>query len=246
MHATLLTAALLAAQPGAEARGFPPGEEMGLAVRFLGLPTGEGRIQAGQPAGRVQPIVFQAWTTGIAGMLDIREHMVAHLDLDTGLPTGTDLMAVEMNDRHIDRLRFDREKGEATLTVQRRDRTREKVIQVPPGTRDLTSTFMWLRLQPLQVGDHYTTPVLAGSKAFTLEAEVLGAETITVPGGTFETVKVRARTQIEGKFSSRRDNLLWFSADERRIIVRLEGEFLVGNVVAELKAYRPGDGLAAR
>jgi hypothetical protein len=237
----------LAAQPGGPAAtGFPPGEEMTLAVRFLGLPTGEGKITVGQRSGRLQPVVFQAWTTGVAGFLDIREHLVAYLDLDTGLPTGTDLRAVEMNDRHLDRVRFDRDLNQATVTVQRRSRTREKVIQVPPGTRDLTSTFMWLRLQPLQVGDRYSTPVLAGSKAFPLEAEVLGRETITVPAGTFETLKVRASTSIDGKFSTRRDNLLWFSADERRAIVRLEGEFLVGNVVAELKAYRAGAGLAER
>jgi hypothetical protein len=242
----LAAAAGVAAAPVAEAAAFAPGEEIVFSVSYLNLPTGEGRIQVGEPEGEVWPVIFQARTQGFAGFVDVREHLVSYWDHGERLPRGSDLRAYEVGDYHQDSARFDRESGEATVTVLRKGKKRVKTLAVPEGVHDLTSAFMWLRLQPLAVGDRHELPVLTSSKQWTLVAEVVGRETVKTPAGTFPTVKVRVRTALEGKFSTDRDSWLWLSDDARHVLVRASADFAIGSIVATLKSYRAGQQLVAR
>ncbi len=243
---TTAAAALLAFSAAARAGAFTPGEETVFQVRYLNLPTGEGRILVGEPQGQVWPVVFQARTEGIAGFIDIREHLVSYWDASSRLPRGMDLRAYEVGDYHVDSARFDRVNGQATVSRTRNGRRSEKTFPVPSDVHDLTSAFMWLRLQPLEVGQRHDIPVVASSKQFTVVAEVLGREKVETPAGTFPTVKVKVRTALEGKFSTKRDSFMWLSDDPRHILVRASAEFAVGSIVATLKSYRPGGTLAAR
>jgi hypothetical protein len=246
LAAAVAAAAGLAAAPAAHAGAFAPGEEIVFSVSYLNLPTGEGRIQVGQPEGAVWPVIFQARTLGLAGFVDVREHLVSYWDHGERLPRGSDLRAYEVGDYHQDSARFDRESGEATVTVLRKGKTRVKTVAVPPDVHDLTSAFMWLRLQPLGVGDRHELPVLSGAKQWTLVAEVVGREKVKTPAGTFPAVKVRVRTALEGKFSTDRDSWMWLSDDPRHLLVRASADFSVGSIVATLKSYRPGQQLAER
>jgi hypothetical protein len=242
----VLIAAALAAAPAARADAFAPGEETVLEVTYLGLPTGEGRILVGDPAGEVWPVIFQAKTQGIAGFIDVREHFVTYWDAAARLTRGSDLRAFEVGDYHQDSARFDRDSGEATVTVVRNGKKKVKTLSVPERVHDLTSAFMWLRLQPLELGEKHELPVLTSSKQWTLVAEVVGRETVKTPAGTFQTVKVRVRTALEGKFSTARDSWLWLSDDPRHVLVRATADFSIGSIVATLRSYRPGQELVSR
>ncbi len=235
-----LAAALALAASTARAQAFAPGEETVFGVSFLGLPTGEGRIVVGAQQGDIWPVIFQARTEGVAGLIDIREHLVSYWDAATRLTRGSDLSAYEVGDYHVDSARFDRASGQASFSVRRNGKTRQKTIPVSPGVQDLTSAFMWIRLQPLEPGQRYELPVCAGDKQFTLVAEALSRERVHTDAGTFDTVKVKVRTALDGKFSTRRDSFLWLSDDPRHLLVRASAEFAVGSMVATLKSYRPG------
>src|SRR5512138_3497926 len=236
----LAALALLAFAPAARADAFSPGEETVLEVTYLGLPTGEGRIVVGEAAGQVWPVIFQAKTRGVVGFIDIREHLVSYWDAGARLPRGMDLRAYEVGDFHFDTARFDRVNQKATISSTFNGRRTEKTFAVPADVHDLTSAFMWLRLQNLEPGQRYDIPVVASSKQFTVVAEVLGRESVDTPAGSFLTVKVKVRTALEGKFSTKRDSFLWLSDDPRHILVRASADFAVGSVVATLKSYRPG------
>lgn len=242
----LTAAALLATGPAARASAFAPGEETVLQVRYLNMLTGEGRITVGQPSGDVWPVIFQAKTEGLAGFIDIREHLVTYWDSATRLTRGSDLRAYEVGDYHTDSARFDRMNGKATIERQRKHKRTVKTVDVPPDVHDLTSAFMWLRLQPLAPGERYEIPICTGSRQFTLVADVLGRETVAAPAGTFPTVKVQVRTALEGKFSTKRDSFLWLSDDPRHVLVKMSADFAVGSVVATLASYRPGTAIAKR
>lgn len=240
----LALAALFALAPASRAEAFTPGEETVLSVRFLNIPTGEGRIVVGQPEGEVWPVIFQARTAGVVGLIDIREHLVSYWDSLARISRGSDLKAFEVGDYHQDSARFDRTNNKATVVVQRKGKRSEKTFAIPPDAHDLTSAFMWLRLQPLEVGHRYELPVVSGSKQFKLVAEVVGKEDVDTPVGRFDTFKVRVRTALEGKFSTRRDSWMWLSDDPRHVLVRVSADFAVGSVVATLKSYRPGGEVA--
>jgi hypothetical protein len=244
--AALAAVAALAPAGAARADAFAPGEETVLEVTYLGLPTGEGRIVVGEAAGPVWPVIFQAKTRGIVGFIDIREHLVSYWDAEARLPRGSDLRAFEVGDYHQDTARFDRANRQATLTVERKGRTSRQTIDIAPDVQDLTSAFMWLRLQPLAAAARYEVPVVASSKAFTLVAEVQGREDVETPAGAFHAVKLKVRTQLEGKFSTKRDTFLWLSDDARHVLVKASADFAVGSIIARLKSYRPGGQVAAR
>jgi Protein of unknown function (DUF3108) len=242
----LLTLLSLLVVPAGARAGFAPGEETVFEITYLGLRTGEGRILVGKAEGDIWPVIFQAKTLGIAGFIDVREHLVSYWDSKTNLTRGSDLKAYEVGDYHADTARFDRDTGKATVTVARKNRTRVTTIDVASNAQDLTSAFMWLRTQPLEVGQRHEIPVASGDKQFTLVAEVLGREKVEADAGTFQTLKVRVRTELDGKFSTKRDSTMWLSDDSKHVLVRASADFAVGSVVATLKRFTPGGAVAER
>jgi hypothetical protein len=226
--------------PGEVQAGFTPGEESVFQVSYLKLPTGEARVTIGKPEGDIWPIIFQARTGGLAGLLDIREHMVSYWDHATRSSRGSDLRSYELGDMHTDSTRFDREGGTATVTVSRKGKKKVKTVDVPADVHELTSAFMYLRLQPLDVGQRHELPVLASTKPFTLVAEVVAREQVKTPAGTFPALKVRVRTEIQGKFSTSRPSFMWVTDDPRHLLVKMEADFAIGSVVVALKKYTPG------
>lgn len=243
--ATLLLALGPPAAAAGESAPFLPGEQIDLAIDWLHIPTGRARISVGRPEGAVWPVVLQARTDGIARVADIRQHLVAYWDPAAGSTRGYDLSAVEMNYRHQDRARYDREKGKALVAIQGKSFT-EKTHDIPAGVHDLASVFLWLRLQPLPDGAHHELPLFSSDRVFTLVADVLGREAVEVPAGRFEAVKVRIRTAFEGQFKTRSDSVLWFSDDARRVLVQASADFVIGSLVARLESYRPGGEVAQR
>jgi hypothetical protein len=242
----LAAATAVLAAHAANGEAFAPGEEIVVQFRYLNMPAGEGRLSVGQPSGDVWPVLFQARTDGVAGFVDIREHLVSYWDASSSLPRGSDLRAYEVGDYKAESTRFDRVNGKATHERTRKGDRTVKTFDIPPNVQDLASALMWLRLQPLHPGERHEIPVCSGSRQFTLVAQVLDRETVETPAGTFRTVKVQVRTAFEGKFSTKRDTTLWVSDDPRHVFVRMSADFAVGSLVATLKSYRPGTRVAVR
>jgi len=224
--------------------GFGPGEQIDFTIDYLGIRTGEARILVGQAEGPVWPVIARARTDGLASIVDIREHLVSYWDSEARLPRGSDLQAVELGDRHSDSARFDRASGTATIRILRKGRRVENTYPLDPLAQDFASAVFWLRLQPLTDDARFEIPVFTTKGTFQLQASVVGRETVITPAGTFAAWKVQVRTGFNGKFASKRDTFIWFSADESQVPVRVSAEFAVGSVVVHLAAYRPGGQLA--
>jgi hypothetical protein len=243
LAAAAIALATLAAGPAA---ALQPGEEVRMSVSYLHLPSGEGTLSIGQPDNGVWPLVFQGRTGGFIGLVNVRERLVSWWDPLSRLPSGSNLTAVELGDKHDDEARFDRGALKATVSVSRKGKVRTREVDVPADALDLPSVFMFLRLQPLAVGQRYSVPVLAGRDLFLLDAEVVRLERLETGIGDVDALAVRVKTGFKGKFDSKRDTWLWFSADDRHIPLRISAEFAVGSLVAEITSYRPGVELAAR
>jgi hypothetical protein len=245
MKRVLAAAAALAfAVPAWGAGGFAPGEEIGFTIDWLGVKTGEARIVVGQAEGTVWPVISQARTEGLAAVVDIREHLVSYWDSEARLPRGSDLQAVEVGDRHNDSARFDRTLGKATVRIVRKGKKIENTYPLDPSAQDFASAVLWLRTQPLGGDARFEIPVFTTKGTFQLQASVVGRETVRTPAGTFDAWKVQVRTAFDGKFASKRDTFIWFSADESQVPVRVSAEFALGSVVVSLSSYRPGGTIA--
>lgn len=241
LYALVLIPALalaLAAPPAASP--FAPGERMEYAVRYLGLQVGKARISVGHAEGPILPVFLESRTSGIVRIVDVRQQLATHLDLETLLPRSSSLDAVEAGYHHSDTTLFDRIAGKATVRQQGKfDNT--YLVEVPEGTLDFVALVFRLRVLPLEPGLRHEFHVLAGRNVRQVAAEVIARETIETRAGSFPAVKVRVPTGFTGKFSEKHPTYVWFTDDARRVVVQITTEFAIGRATAGLTAYHPGE-----
>jgi len=233
-----------AAAPAPPAEAGPavrqlPGEELAFDVKLGFLKAGEARISTGARSGDVLPVFLDSRTTGLVGLVKLRQSLVSNLDVATGLPRSSRLEGIEPGYRHVDTALFDREAGVATVReVGKYDNTYR--IEVPPGTLDFVALVFRLRALPLPDGASLPFQVLAGRKVSAVVATVEGREAVETPFGEFPAVKVRVPTGLTGKISEKSPTYVWFTDDDRRLVVRISADFSIGRANALLTGYRPG------
>jgi uncharacterized protein DUF3108 len=224
---------------------FPPEERMEFAVHYLGVRVGKARISVGHAEGPILPVFLETRTAGIVRIVDVRQQLATHLDVDTLLPRAASLDAHESGYHHTDTAVFDRAAGKATVREKGKfDNT--YVIDVPDDTLDFVALVFRLRALPLAPGMRQDFHVLAGRDVKKVTAEVTARERIETGAGKFETVKVRIPTGFSGQFSEKRPTYVWFTDDERRVVVQIQTEFAIGRATAGLTSYEPGDVPAPR
>ena len=75
---------------------------------------------------------------------------------------------------------------------------------------------------------------------YALDLIVHGRETVTVPAGTFDCLKVEPIIQGEGLFQFEGDIMIWLTDDERRMPVLMKTNIKIGAVDAALYQYQEG------
>jgi hypothetical protein len=232
--------------PPATAAAVPwgPDERMDLVIDYLGITMGRARISVGRTADGVTPVHLSSRSAGLMAVVNFRQTLVSNLDLATLLPRSSVLDAEEPGGyKHTDTARFDRAADKATVREKGRfDKTYE--IDVPPGTLDFVALVFRLRTLPLPDGATHEFKVLSGRKVSTVVTAVVKREQVKTAAGRFAAVKVRVPTGFDGKFSEKNPTFVWFSDDERRVVVRISTDFAIGRAEAELTAYQPGQPVA--
>lgn len=106
---------------------------------------------------------------------------------------------------------------------------------------DDVSFIFYARTLPLQIGDSYTIPRYFKDDGNPVVINVVRRETIRVPAGTFETIVVQPIIQTDGLFGQGGRAELFFSDDERRVLVQLRSRVpLVGSLSLHLQSYESG------
>jgi hypothetical protein len=237
------------AAEGDDAQAFGPGEQCTYAVKYLGIVAGTAQITVGselQLWGRsVWPIVTVARTDSKLAVYPVKDRFVTYWDMLERRSIGSDLYADENNKRRRQKIRLDHDARAATVTKQKEgEPAHESELEIEPGTGDIAAAVFALRNMPLAVGKEFSLPVVTGSRTFNLKAKVEGRQPLTTPLGEREVFKVRVQTEFAGKFESKRDIFAYITADEAHVPVRMEAEFVLGALIADLTAYQPGNILA--
>jgi hypothetical protein len=236
------SAAVPAAEPD---RTLPPAvppranEVMEFQVSYLGIPMGKVRLFSGAADAAVTPLFLQAQTTSVFAVVTLKQQLASYLDVRTGLPLSGSLDAVEGSYRHTDTVSYDRLANKAKVREKGKyDNT--YLIDVPPDATDFIALVYRLRGLPLDPGARYDFRVLAGRDLNKVVAQVLGRERVETKAGTFQALKVRVPTGFTGKFSEKDPTFVWFSDDDRRVVVRITADFAIGHATANLTSYTPG------
>ncbi len=224
---------------------FGPGEQTVYAVSYLGVPTGEAVITVGMNLEKfgtdTWPIICTAQTTDVGAIYPVKDRFVTFWDPLQRRTVGSEMFADEGGERHRERVRLDHDAGKAFSTKQWEGKpSKDKVYQVAKETLDMASASMLLRNLPLTVGSKYELPVFTGSTSFTLRATLTGREKIDTPLGARDAIKMNVEVVFGGGLKTRRALRVWVADDQSHLPLRVDAEFLIGTMRAEVSRYAPG------
>ncbi|HTL70303.1 MAG TPA: DUF3108 domain-containing protein [Candidatus Eisenbacteria bacterium] len=115
-----------------------------------------------------------------------------------------------------------------------------KEIDIPVPVHDLISAFYWFRLQPIEVGKSVKTLVSSEEKTWDLELKVLKRESQELRGkGVLDTVLVEPKTRLKGALYARGRAWVSFTADRRRLPVRILLQTPYGRITGILRDLPP-------
>lgn len=242
------SASAMAQEPSANP-AFGPGEQAQYRVKYLGVTAGTAQVTVGSPMKQwgedVWPIVAVARSDALIGVWPIKDKFVSYWKAGTQSVVGSDLHADENGKRRRQRIKMQAD-GKSVFVVKQKEGEppRESTAEVVAGTLDVTGATFALRNRDLAVGSEFSYPVFTGSKSFTMRAKVEARETMKTELGTQEVFKTRVQAEFGGSLTSKRDMFVYFTADARHVPVRVEAEFSLGTVVAEITDYQPGRTMA--
>jgi len=146
---------------------------------------------------------------------------------------GTDEVMEYDQDKHLGRF------------YSRKDNSRKEMF-IPKQVQDQISCCYWLRLQDVRPDSKILIPVNADEKNWDLEVVTHGVKEMKIDRvGVFQAVEVEPIIMFEGFFVRRGKVRGWMSLDERRIPLQMKVKVpVLGEVVASLTGYEPGQSLA--
>jgi len=134
---------------------------------------------------------------------------------------------------------FDREPSQTRRYVRG---DLKHTLEQPLDVFDPMSVLFSFRKQPLYKTMRFKSNVTDGKKSVVGEAYVEGVDDIETPMGVIRCFRVRLDVKhISGVFKKSKDAelLVWFSADERRLPVKVRSKVVVGHFTLELVDYQP-------
>lgn len=109
---------------------------------------------------------------------------------------------------------------------------------------DLHSALLFVRSQPLREREVYRLAVYPANSTYVATITVLGREHLRVRAGSYDAIKldlqlqrVNKNNQLEPHRKFKRATA-WFSDDNDRLLLRIDGQIHVGTVTTELQSAR--------
>ena len=251
--ACLCSAALLLlvvdAWAGGPERAFSPGERLSFQIKWGPIPAGEAVLEV-LPMERRDgtPVYHFAMEVKTNAFLDLFYYYRSRIDAYAELPMNRSLLYKQttktgrkIKDVIVD---FDWQNNLAhfhrTETFFRPKRkTNVKSLETPllPGTFDPLSAFYYTRMLAPQERTLVTRPISDGKRTLRANLKVVGRETITLNGQSYDTFLVEPDLKgVNPVFEKEAGAtiLIWVSADNHRIPIKLKSKVLIGSFTGEL------------
>ena len=132
-------------------------------------------------------------------------------------------------------LHFDYTRGKSVLeeTNLKSGELKSTENDIPKCVSDVVSGFYYLASLPLQIGDTNTFAINDGGKTTEVTAHVETHEQVKVPGGTFQTVRVRAEP-TSGAMKGKGTVWSWFTDDANHTPVQMRSKLGWGTLLFRL------------
>jgi hypothetical protein len=129
---------------------------------------------------------------------------------------------------------YARRKSVLDETNLKNNQAKHEENEIPGCVTDVLSGLMYLRSLPLIPGGTYTFPLNDGGKTVDVTAKVESRETIKVPAGTFQTIRVSPESTA-GPLKNKGRIWIWYTDDARRIPVQMRGKMFWGTLTLKLE-----------
>ncbi len=160
------------------------------------------------------------------------------------IPLKYVLMQRESAQKVDDLQLFDRQKLKTYHFYKRLKRGKKKELElekpIPYFFQDSYSALHFVRGFPLEEEDEYEFPIVTRGKIWILKIKVEGHETIDVNGKDVKAIRLNAQTRFPGVLEKKGDIIFWYSADQKKRLLKFEAQVKIGAVSGELVDYRPG------
>ena len=209
----------------------PPflGETLRFGMTILGVAGGEMTLSAvhaelaGRPAYKFEMSVLS--NDFLSKFFLVRDSIVSWIDPKSFRSLRYEKHSVEGKRVRDELTEFDYEKKVAQYEGA--------AVPLDEATLDTLSSVYYLRTLNLDTDKPIELQVFS-ARPRTLRVEIQGRETLVVPAGRFQTVRVEpksAGTALMGK-----NLVLWLTDDSRKIPVQLRSKLNVGTLVGKLKS----------
>lgn len=228
------------------------GERFVFKVKYLGLTAGHIQMETKKPVkiGGTDAYHFTAklrsarYYSYIYTLDDSIDSFVTEKDF---LPTKY-ILAQRESAQTVDDLQlFDREELKTYHWYKRikHGKLKEEEITkpIPYYFQDSFSALLFVRTLPLKLGDHYEFPIVTRGKIWILGVKVDEIEEIEIMDKDVKAIRINAETRFPGVLERKGDILFWFSADERKRLLKFEAQVKIGSVAGELVEYKDGEPL---
>jgi hypothetical protein len=217
--------------PGQGSHDPPPflGETLRYAMTILGIAGGELTLSAssaelqGRPTYKFEMSALS--NDFLSKFFLVRDTIVSWIDPKSFRSLRFEKHTVEGKRVKDELTEFDYEKGVA--------RSEGEVIPLDDATLDTLSSVYYLRTLRLEDDKPIQVQVFSGQPR-PLLVELQGRETIRVPAGTFQTVRVEPKSAGTGLMG--KNLVLWLTDDGRKIPVQIRSKLKVGTLVGRLKS----------
>ena len=117
---------------------------------------------------------------------------------------------------------------------------KQKKMEIPPQTQDILSAFYWLRNQNIEVGQEYIINVTADGLNYPAKVIVRKKEKIKTIFGKKNCFVVEPMLEGDAIFKQTGKILIWLTADEKKIPVKMSSKIIFGSFKAILKKVEYG------
>jgi len=253
LTACFCTAALLLlvvdAPAGGPERAFSPGERLSFQIKWGPIPAGEAVLEV-LPVERRNdtPVYHFAMEVKTNAFLDLFYYYRSRIDAYAELQMNRSLLYKQttqtgrkIKDVIVD---FDWQNNLAHFHrtesfFRPKRKTNVKSLETPllPGTFDPLSAFYYTRMLVLQERTLVTRPISDGKRTLRANLKVIGREIVVLNGKSYDTYLVQPDLKgVNPVFEKEAGAtiLIWVSADERRIPIKLKSKVSVGSFTGEL------------
>jgi len=230
---------------GSRDYGYPIGERLAYRLYWGIIPVGNAWLSSDweEEDGKVYIVLRAIVRTGpiVDRIYPVDDYVETVVDPSDFLPVQYTQRMNEGRDRRHGTTVFDHGRRRAHWSSPMNGST--GVIHIAEDSREVLSLFYEMRATGMEVGETVKRRAVVGSKLYEVETTALARDRVWVPGfGRVRCIKVEPKAKFGQIFLRRGRIQMWFSADERKVPVKMTGQIPLVSVKAILTGVSgPGD-----